>query len=62
MLGEFKTDDAPIFTILGIAGLVSAYTMLGIFVLLIDRRKPLAVGTQCGISHTYIVISMESSR
>ena len=37
MLGEFKTDDAPIFTIPGIAGLVSTYTMLGIFVLLTGR-------------------------
>ena len=62
MLGEFKTDDAPIFTIPGIAGLVSTYTMLAIFVLLIGRRKPLAVGSQCGMNHNYIVISMESSR
>ena len=62
MLGEFKTDDAPIFTIPGIAGLVSTYTMLAIFVLLIGRRKPLAVGSQCEISHNYIVISMESFR
>ncbi len=37
MLGEFKTDDAPIFTIPGIAGLVSTYTMLAIFVLLTVR-------------------------